>query len=706
MNNEFVKRLSDIVEANLADEKFGVEDLVREMGISHISLHRKLKTISNQTISQVIREIRLKKAKELLLNEDLTVSEISYRVGFGSPTYFNKCFHEYFGYPPGESKNQELISKTIEIPENTILKNTRRTPILIGLIISLIIIISLTILLFQRGSFSKSVNTKEKSIALLPFKSLSNDPEKQYIADGVMDDILLHLSKIKDLRVISRTSVEQYRKTDKTAKTIGNELDVAYLLEGSFLKEGEKSRLILQLIRTSDESHAWVNEYDRQWKDILSVQSEVTETIAGELKAVITPDEKQLIRKVSTTNLTAYDFYQRGKDEYARIEYNHYRTAIMSRYGRNEKNNDKAGFVKAQNLYHKALACDSTFAQAYTGLAWILWDKNFEKTTYFTNFTDSVLILANRALYYDNQLAEAYCIRGCCYMIGGNIEQATKEFDKAIKLNPNDWEAYYQKGTISHGIFEDYTEAFGYYLEASVRNRGKDLPGILSELGNAYLDAGFTDHAKQYYQESYFLDGDSAGYFNSLAFIEACKANFEDALILGKKAYAIDSNYVYSLALYCSFLGRDKELCDYYEKFIELENKSEFIPINYSHRIGYYYSKLGKLKEAEYYFNLQIKYNLENIKFSRYLASAKAVYYDQAAVYAVLGDKAKAFENLDELNKKKSFGLWWIVFLKYDPLFASIRQEPRFQQIIKEVEFKYQAEHERVRKWLEEQKML
>ena len=102
MNSELVKRLTDIVEANLANENFGVEDLVREIGLSHISLHRKLKTISNQTISQFIREIRLKKAKELLLNDDLTVSEIAYRVGFGSPTYFNNCFHDYYGYPPGE----------------------------------------------------------------------------------------------------------------------------------------------------------------------------------------------------------------------------------------------------------------------------------------------------------------------------------------------------------------------------------------------------------------------------------------------------------------------------------------------------------------------------------------------------------------------------------------------------------------------------
>jgi len=120
MNSEFVKRLTDIVEANMADENFGVEDLVREMGLSHINLHRKLKTISNQTISQFIREIRLKKAKQLLLNEDLTVSEIAYRVGFGSPTYFNNCFHEYYGYPPGEVKKRSLSIEAKPDNENLI----------------------------------------------------------------------------------------------------------------------------------------------------------------------------------------------------------------------------------------------------------------------------------------------------------------------------------------------------------------------------------------------------------------------------------------------------------------------------------------------------------------------------------------------------------------------------------------------------------
>jgi len=107
MPREFIQKLTNLVEANLANEKFGPEELATEAGMSHSNLNRKLKTILNQNVSHFIREIRLKKGKELLLNEDMTIAEIAYRVGFGSPTYFNKCFHEYFGVAPGELKNHD-----------------------------------------------------------------------------------------------------------------------------------------------------------------------------------------------------------------------------------------------------------------------------------------------------------------------------------------------------------------------------------------------------------------------------------------------------------------------------------------------------------------------------------------------------------------------------------------------------------------------
>ena len=145
---------------------------------------------------------------------------------------------------------------------------------------------------------------------------MSDDPEKQYLADGIMDAILLHLSKIEDLRVLARTTSEKYRDTDKTATEICQELGVSFALEGSFRKYGDQARLIVQLIRSGKEDHAWAKQYDREWKEIFAVESEVAQAIAKELQAVITPEEKQLIEKIPTTSLTAHDFYQRGKEEH------------------------------------------------------------------------------------------------------------------------------------------------------------------------------------------------------------------------------------------------------------------------------------------------------------------------------------------------------------------------------------------------------
>lgn len=688
MNKELIQRLTDLVEANLSNEKFGVEDIIRGTGMSHSNLHRKLKANTNQTISQFIREIRLRKAKELLLNEDLTVSEIAYRVGFGSPTYFNKCFHEYFGYAPGELKNREMNHAAEEQLANTPPIKDNRRKIILALIISLIVLIPLTIILVDKTEKAKATNAKEKSIALLPFLNLSNDEGQQDLADFVMDAILLHLSKIKDLRVIGRTSVEQYRKTDKPAKVIGKELDVAYLLEGSFLRDGDQARLIVQLIRTSDEDHAWGGEYDRDWKDILSVQSEIAETIASELKAVITPDEKKLIRKVPTTNLLAYNFYQRGRIEYMKYE---------------NDNSNKTALVNARNLYQKAIQQDSTFAKAYVGLGKIIWDKNVQipmvKNQYLKNFTDSILILANRAIDHDSQLAEAYRLRGTCYLETGKIEQADEEFDKAIELDPNDWESYFHKGRISHYQLENFAEGIANYLEGMKRTRGKEYPYFLMSIGHAYQWAGFFDQTKKYYTDVLSILGDSVWYCANLSFIEFSKGNLENALNFTKKAKAIDTTYYTDLGLTCSALSNNKELYPYYKKYIEATTNSEYIPTAGAHRIGLCYWKLGNFKEANYYFNQQIKYSQEMIKLQR-LFSDSHPYYDLAATYAFLGNKDEAYKNLDILKKRKSFAHWWVVFLKNDPLFDNIRNDSRFQEIVGEIESKYLAEHERTRKRL------
>jgi tetratricopeptide (TPR) repeat protein len=141
-------------------------------------------------------------------------------------------------------------------------------------------------------------------------------------------------------------------------------------------------------------------------------------------------------------------------------------------------------------------------------------------------------------------------------------------------------------------------------------------------------------------------------------------------------------------------------------KDIENFKKSTSLNLVRSHRIGYAFWQVGKKKEAEYYFNQQIKYDEESIRLSRDIGQRKSAQYDLAGTYAFLGDKAKAYKYLDEYVKRNTFPLWMVTFIKHDLLFYSLRNEERFQKIVQQVEAKYQAEHERVRKWLEEQEMM
>jgi tetratricopeptide (TPR) repeat protein len=487
-------------------------------------------------------------------------------------------------------------------------------------------------------------------------------------------------------------SVEQYRETDKTASEICKELEVAYLLEGSFQKYGDQARLIVQLIIPGMEGHIWANEYNRNWKDIFSVQSEVAQTIAQELQAVITPDEKQLIDQIPTTNLTAYDFYQRGKNEHLRYQFD---------------NDNKEALERAEDLYYKALEYDSTFAQAYTGLAWVYMDKHYWETFLTENFLDSMLILANIALSYDDKLSDAYIVKGRYNSESGLREQAITAYDKALKFNPNSWMAYSFKGWLYREI--DLVKAIDNLQKAISLNHGLELPDLFRMISVVYHFAGFLEKAKYYTQEALLLDGDSVAYFTVLANIEFDFGNLEKAREFIEKAYVIDSSNILmlsNLGLIYMHSGDFKESLNYFEEYVKKLKSVGNIDINDMAKIGYVYWQQGYKEEAEYYFNEQINYCNRMIELGRNYTESLITYYDLATVYAFRGEKDKAYENLKIFNQRQIMAIWADHTIKNDPLFDNIRDEPEFQQIVRDVEAKYQAEHERVRQWLEENGML
>jgi tetratricopeptide (TPR) repeat protein len=467
---------------------------------------------------------------------------------------------------------------------------------------------------------------------------------------------------------------------------------VNYVVEGSGQKYGNKFVLRVQLITGKNERHLWGKSYDReihQTTDIIGVQGEIAQLIAGELKATITPEEKQLIEKTPTANLTAFDFYQRGREEYTKYLIN---------------NTNRAVLKKAEGFYRKALKYDSAFAQAYTGLARVYWDKHYWKEYFSGNYMDSVLIFCDIALSFDNKLDEAFTVKGNYYLIKGIRNKAFEYYDKALKINPNSWEAYRGKGYLSWIV--DIVETINNYQKAASLYHGSELPNILKQIAEAYFSAGIIEKAKYYYQEAIALNGNKAEYFDGLAWAEFSLENFEEALKLAKKANEIDSIYLGDLMWYSSLSGHNDEAYICAKKLVEYYEKSGELNLQSSHRVGYAFWKAGKIKEAEYYFNQQIKYDEESIKLGRDIAQWKPAQYDLSATYAFLGDKVKAYQYLDEFNKMNFYPLWWVILLKHDPLFTSIHNEERFQKILQNMELKYQAGHERVRKWLEENNML
>jgi TolB-like protein len=271
--------------------------------------------------------------------------------------------------------------------------------------------------------FSKSSEPVEKSIAVLPFKLLSDEPDKQYLADGMMEAILLNLSKIKDLRVMPSTSVEQFRVTTKTTQQIGKELGVEYLLEGRFQKDGNNVRLIVKLIKANEESYAWAKDYDRNWNDVFSVQSEVAQTIASELKAKLTSEEKQLIEKIPTTDLAAYDSYLKGVSYLRKNNINDLKTAL--RY------------------FGLAIDKDPKFALAYvnTSLTW-RWLQQLGDVQ-SDEATPKEMAAIMRAIELDSTSAEVQCQLAVLKLYQmWDWKGAESGFKKAIALNPTYADAY------------------------------------------------------------------------------------------------------------------------------------------------------------------------------------------------------------------------------------------------------------------------
>ena len=294
MDDQFLNKIYQRIEDNLDNEHYSVEVLAHQVGLSRSMLHRKLIKLTGKSASDLITEKRLIRARKMLENNVATASEIAYKVGFNSPSYFTKVFKNYFQLSPGDVRkgNEPTIQPDIERQakgKKPIFRTKIRhlTPIILIALLALAISVAAVYYLFHKD---KPV---EKSIAILPFDNLSSDNENQYFADGIVEDLLNRISQIDGLKVISRTSSEMFRdKGSKTIPEIAELLGVNYILEGTVQRESNNIRINIQLIDALKDDHILSKQYDRNLSEVFKIQSEIAGEIASELCFVLT--NKQL----------------------------------------------------------------------------------------------------------------------------------------------------------------------------------------------------------------------------------------------------------------------------------------------------------------------------------------------------------------------------------------------------------------------------
>jgi serine/threonine protein kinase len=300
--------------------------------------------------------------------------------------------------------------------ERSPLTMTVRRPSLLKLFIGVISFLLLAgIAWWLRENFHLQQEAHEKSIAVLPFKNMNQDKNIEYFSDGMTEDIITQLSKIGELKVISRTSIMQYKNSNKGLRDIGQELKVGNILEGSVRKEGDQLRITGQLIDALTDEHIWAETYDRKFQDVFEVQSDVAQQIASALKAKLSGKEKKLVEKKPTENVEAYDYYLKGREYYMRFH--------------------KQDNERAIEMFQKALQLDPNFALAYAALA----DGYSKRPTYGfpETWIDSAFDTSSKAIALDPNLAEGYKALGNIYFYKGWLHKALEVQHKAVELNPN-----------------------------------------------------------------------------------------------------------------------------------------------------------------------------------------------------------------------------------------------------------------------------
>ena len=450
------------------------------------------------------------------------------------------------------------------------------------------------------------------SIAVLPIVNMSGDPTQDFLADGMTEELITELSQVHALRVISRTTVMQYKSARKPLPEIARQLRVDLVLEGSVLRSGNRVRVTAQLIQAENDSHLWAESYDRDFQDILNLQKELAHQITRQVRVTLSPSEEKQLTTSATVNPQAHELYLEG------------------RYFWNQRT--KEALNRAASYFQQASVADPNYAQAYAGLA-----DTYVELVAFGNIDpvkgiSEAQAAAKKAIALNDSVAEAHAALGYLIAAGWDWKGSEKEFQRALEINPGYNVALYQSGFLQ--------SLYGHHDEA-IRLARKALdtdplsPIVLYRAGRVEF------HARQY----------------------------DEAVQLFSRILELNPNDqlgAYGLGLVSQAQGNHEQAIAYFQR----EN------LNHGLDVVSARASQGKKEEAK----RELAAILESTKKQNVYLRPGLV----AEVYASLGDKDEAIRWLEKGYRERDA---WLALLKVWPAFDPLRSDPRFQDLLKRMNF-------------------
>ena len=673
---EFIEKAEAIILENISDEQFGVSELAEAMNMSRSNLLRKIRKDTQLSASLFLRQVRLAKSLELLKQNTLTVSEVSYQVGFASTSYFIKCFREQYGHSPGE------VGKKVpadEKPADRDAVQGRNKWYFLAAVALVVLVASYFVFRHEKGVTDKV--EPDKSIAVLPFRNESSDTLNLYFVNGLMESTLNNLQKIGDLRVISRTSVEKYRDTDMGIPEIAEELNVSYLVEGSGQRVGDQVLLNIQLIDASVDRPIWGEQYSRKVDDVFALQNEVARKIADAIQAIVTPAELTRIEKIPTGNLVAYDYYLQALESF------HTRTS--------------EGLEKAIPLFEKAIENDGQFSLAYANIAiaYYFLDMYLKQKQY----TEQINSFADKALLYDSKSAESLIAKALYYIQTGEYPLAIPHLEKALEYNPNSSAVVQMLADIYARVMPNTAK----YLEYALKGIQLDIAANDSiaksytylHLGNALIQSGFVEEAATYIQMSLQYSPDN--YYAPM--LEAYILFAKDGNIGRTKKLLFNEwrkdttrlDILQEVAKIWYFEEEYDSAFYYYQKFVEARERGGLdIYVQEDVKIAWVYKKAGLDVRAAEFFN----------HYAEYCQTDQSIYKSAstAVMHAYEGNYDQAIEQYRVFSTQDNIQYWMVLFTEMDPILKPMKDLPEFKRTMQKINRRFWDKHDKLDKLLKE----